>query len=178
MNPFIHTPLTRIKKKCQDFLKWIDFEIPPHSLYKKPQSLISEGPELWVDSILSPWRTVVMLSPKQLQREGGGCHASATGATGPGDSGDKRLGDDHRARRRCGPAHWADGEDGLAGGLGPAYPAPLDATGAQLGVDSGDLAGGYRHGRRPPESIGGNLPQGHAPHPEPPDRAGHRAAGF
>jgi transposase len=29
-----------------------------------------------------------------------------------------------------------------------------------------------------PESVGGNLPQGHAPHPEPPDRADHRAAGF
>src|SRR3954469_4070269 len=64
------------------------------------------------------------------------------------------------------------------GGLGPAYPAPLDATGAQLGVDGGDLAGLYRHGRRPPESVGGNLSPGHAPHPELPDRAGHRAAGF
>jgi ABC-type transport system substrate-binding protein len=26
----------------------------PHSLYKKSQSLISEGPEQWVDSVLSP----------------------------------------------------------------------------------------------------------------------------
>ena len=50
--------------------------------------------------------------------------------------------------------------------------------GAQLGVDSGDLAGLYRHGRRPPESVGRNLPEGHAPHPERPDSAGHRAAGF
>ena len=60
---------------------------------------------------------------------------------------------------------------GLPEVLGPTHPAPLDATGAQLGVDSGDLAGLYRHGRGPPESVGGNLPQGHAPHPEPPDRA-------
>ena len=29
------------------------------------------------------------------------------------------------------------------------------------------------HARRPPESVGGNLPQGHAPHLEPPDRASH-----
>src|SRR5262249_12284928 len=133
--------------------------ITPHSLYKKSQSLISEGPDLGVDSLLSPWRAVARLSPTQLQREGGGCHESATGATGPGDPGDKRLGDDHRARRRCGLAHWADGADGLAGGLGPAYPAPLAATGAQLGVDSGDLAGLYPHRRRPPESGGGNVPQ-------------------
>jgi hypothetical protein len=51
-------------------------------------------------------------------------------------------------------------------------------TRAQLGVDSRDLAGLYRHGRRSPESIGGNLPQRHAPYPEPPDRTGHRAARF
>ena len=57
-----------------------------------------------------------MLSPTQLRREGGGCHASATGATGPGDPGNKRPGDYHRARRRCGPTHRADGQDGLAGG--------------------------------------------------------------
>ena len=43
--------------------------------------------------------------------------------------------------------HRTDGQDGFAGGLGPAYPSPLDATGAQLGVDSSDLAGLYRHGR-------------------------------
>jgi glycosyltransferase involved in cell wall biosynthesis len=30
------------------------FLTPPHSLYKKSQSLISEGPEQWVDSVLSP----------------------------------------------------------------------------------------------------------------------------
>jgi hypothetical protein len=71
--------------------------ITPHSLYKKSQSLISEGPELWGDSILSPWRTVAMLSAKQLQLGRGGCHESATGATGPGDPWAKRLGDDHRA---------------------------------------------------------------------------------
>src|SRR5215831_12944934 len=150
---------------CISFLvgyRGISLYLSPHSLYTKSQSLISEGPALWVDSILSPWRAVVRLSPTRLQREGGGCHESATGATGPGDPRDKRLGDHHRARRRCGFAHWADGEDGLAGGLGPAHPAPLAATGAQLGVDSGNLAGVYRHGGRPPESVGGNLPQGHA----------------
>jgi hypothetical protein len=31
----------------------------------------------------------------------------------------------------------------------------------------------YRHGRRPPESVDGNLYQGHAPYPEPPERAEH-----
>ena len=50
--------------------------------------------------------------------------------------------------------------------------------GIQLGVDGGDLAGVYRHGRRPPERVDGNRPSGYAPHPEPPDRAGHRAARF
>src|SRR5712691_6061332 len=112
-----------------------------------------------------------MLSAKQLQLGRGGHYASATGATGPRDPWAKRLGDDHRAGRRCGPAHRTDGQEGFAGGFGPAYPAPLDATGAQLGVDSGDLVGVYRPGRRPPESIGGNLTQGHATYPEPPDRA-------
>ena len=62
---------------------------------------------------------------------------SATGATGPADPWASELViitervDDVRS-------HWADGQDGLTGGLGPAYPAPLDTTGAQLGVDSGD----------------------------------------
>ena len=46
------------------------------------------------------------------------------------------------------------------------------------GVDSGNLAGLYRHGRRPPESVGRNLPEGHAPYLERPDCSGHRAAGF
>src|SRR6058998_2955424 len=36
----------------------------------------------------------------------------------------------------------------------------------------------YPHGRRPPESVGGSLSQGHAPHAEPADRPGHRASGF
>ena len=35
--------------------------------------------------------------------------------------------------------YWSDGQDGLAGDFGPAYSSPLDATGAQLGVDGGDL---------------------------------------
>jgi hypothetical protein len=30
------------------------YHVTPHSLYKKSQSLISEGPEQWVDSVLSP----------------------------------------------------------------------------------------------------------------------------
>ena len=71
-----------------------------------------------------------MLSTPQLQRGRGGRHESATGATGPGNPWAQRLGDDHRAGRRCGPAHRTDGHDGFAGGLGPASPAPLEATGA------------------------------------------------
>jgi hypothetical protein len=43
---------------------WIPFIVTPHSLYKKSQRLISEGPDLGVDSILSPWRAVAMLSSK------------------------------------------------------------------------------------------------------------------
>ena len=39
-------------RTCRIYLEV--FAVSPHSLYKKPQSLISEGPELWVDSILSP----------------------------------------------------------------------------------------------------------------------------
>ena len=38
----------------------------PHSLYKKSQRLIAEWPDLGVDSIVSLWRAVVMLFPKQL----------------------------------------------------------------------------------------------------------------
>src|SRR5213082_1479865 len=41
---------------------------------------------------LSPGRSVAMLSAKQLQLGRGGCHESATGATGPGDPRAKRLG--------------------------------------------------------------------------------------
>src|SRR6266446_504675 len=76
-----------------------------------------------------------MLSPKRLNLGRGGHHESATGTTGPGDPGAKRLGDHHGARRRCGPPHRADDHDGLPRGLGPAYPAPLDATGAEVGVE-------------------------------------------
>src|SRR5215475_5442769 len=117
---------------------------PPHSPYKTSKNLISEGLELGVDFLLSPCRAVAMLSSTQLQLAGGGCCESTTGATSQGNPWAKRLGDYHRACRRCGPPHWADGQDGLARGLGPAYPAPLDTTGAQLGVDGGDLAGLYR----------------------------------
>ena len=46
---------------------------------------------------------------------------------------------------------------GFAGGARPAYPAPLEATGAQLGLDGGDLAGVYPHGRGSPEGVGGNA---------------------
>src|SRR4029434_3060886 len=52
---------------------------------------------LWVDGTLSPGRSVAMLSATQLQLGRGGCHESATGATGPGDPWAKRLGDYHRA---------------------------------------------------------------------------------
>src|SRR6266700_1054589 len=86
-----------------------------------------------------------MLSPKRLNLGRGGHHESATGTTGPGDPGAKRLGDHHGARRRCGPPHRADDHDGLTRGLGPAYPAPLDATGAELGVDGRHLARAYSH---------------------------------
>src|SRR5262249_40063453 len=121
---------------------------------------------------------VAMLPAKQLQLGRGGCHESTTSATGPGDPWTKRLGHYHRAGRRCGPAHWTNGQDGPAGGLGPAYPAPLAATGAPLGVDRGDLAALSPHERRPPESVRGTLPQGYATDPAPLDRAGHRATGF
>src|SRR6266404_3144498 len=131
---------------------------------QKVQKRNFQGAALWMDGPLSPGRAVAMLFPRELELRGGGCHASATGTTGQGDPWAKRLGDDHRARRRCGPTHRADGQDGLAGGLGSAHPTPLEATGAQWGVDSRDLAGVYPEGRRPPESLGGNLPQGHAPH--------------
>src|SRR6266850_1312040 len=97
-----------------------------------------------------------MLSSRELQRGRGGCHESTTRGTGPGDPWAKRFGDYHRAGRRCGAAHWADGQDGFAGGLGPAYPPPLEATQNQLGVDGRDLVGIYPHGRRPSEGVGRN----------------------
>src|ERR1043166_4412917 len=118
-----------------------------------------------------------MLSSKQLQRERGGCHASATGATGPGDPWAKRLGDDHRARRRCGPAHWTDDQDGLAGDLGPAYPSPLDATGAQLGGDGGELVGFYPRGSRSPDGVSRSLLEGLPPPPYPSDAPAYGAVG-
>src|SRR5262249_9763079 len=97
---------------------------------QKVQKLNFRGPELWVDRPLSPCRAGAMLSSKQLQLGGGDCHESATGATGQGAPWPKRLGDHHGARRRCGTPYRSDDHDGLAGGLGPAYPAPLEATGA------------------------------------------------
>src|SRR6267142_3863617 len=136
------------------------------------------GAELWIDGSLSPWRAVAMLSPTELQRGGGEFQESAPGATGQGDPWAKRLGDDHRARRRCGPTHRADGQDGLCGGARPASPAALEATAAQLGLDGGDLAGVYPHGRGPPEGDRSRRHQRHAPHPEPPERPKYRAARF
>src|SRR5437870_11227280 len=82
---------------------------------KSPKAQFPWRPELWVDCTLSPGRAVAMLSAKQLQLGRGGCHESATGATGPADPWAKRLGDYHRAGRRCGPAHRTDGQDGFAG---------------------------------------------------------------
>ena len=55
-------------------------------------------------------------------------------------------------------------------------PRTLEATGRQLGLDGGDLAGVYPHRRGPPEGVGGSVHQRHAPHPEPPERPDHRAA--
>jgi hypothetical protein len=52
------------KIKLSEFLYSEWGVLSPHSLYKKSQRLISEGPDLGVDSILSPWRAVVMLFPK------------------------------------------------------------------------------------------------------------------
>src|ERR1700720_4698962 len=119
---------------------------------QKVQKLNCRETELWINGSLSPGRAVAMLFSTQLQRGRGGCHASATGATGQDDPWTKRLGDDHRARRRCRPTHRADGQDGLCRGARPASPAALEATAAQLGLDSSDLAGVYPHGRGPPES--------------------------
>src|SRR5215510_15191579 len=130
------------------------------------------------DGILRPCLAGAMLSPTWLHFGRGGHHESATSATGPGAPRKTGTRYHHRAGRRCGTPDWSDDQDGLARGLGPAYPAPLDATRAQLGVDSSDLAGLYRHGRRPPKGVSRNLPQGYAPYPEPPDRTGYRAAGF
>ena len=41
-----------------------------------------------------------------------------------------------------------------------------------MGLDGGDLAGVYPHGRGPPEGDSGRIHQGHATHPEPPERPG------
>src|SRR5712692_11365398 len=89
-------------------------------------------------------------------------HENAAESTGRGSPWETRTGDHHGARRRCGAPHWSEDHDGLTRGLGPAYSAPLEATGAQLGVDGSAVARAYSYGRRPPEGIGGNLHQGHA----------------
>ena len=41
-----------------------------------------------------------------------------------------------------------------------------------MGLDRGDLAGLYPHGRRPPEGVGGSVHQGDENDPEPPERSG------
>jgi len=56
-------------------------------------------------------------------------------------------------------------------------PRPWPPRGLRGGVGRGELAGRSRPRRRSPERSGGNLSQGPASPPEPPDRAGHRAAG-
>ena len=75
-----------------------------------------------------------MLSLQAAPAGGGGCHESASNwRNRPRDPWDKRLGDHHRARRRCGPTHWADGQDGLAGGVGTDTSRAIGRNGAQLG---------------------------------------------
>jgi len=53
---------------------------------KSPKAEFPGGRELSVDGTFSPGRLVAMLSANQLQLGRGGCHESATGATGPGGS--------------------------------------------------------------------------------------------
>ena len=62
-------------------------------------------------------------------------------------------------------------------GLPEVLDRPIPRHGTQRGIRWGWTAVMWLHGRRPPQRVDGNLPQGHAPHPEPPDRTGHRAAG-
>ncbi len=62
---------------------------------------------------------------------------------------------------------------GLVEVLDRHIPRHWTQRGISWGWTADDLAGLYPHGRRPPEGVGGNLPQGGAPHPEPPDRVGH-----
>src|SRR5438552_10911903 len=84
---------------------------------QKVQKRNFQGAALWIDGPLSPGRAMAMLFPRELQLGGGEFHVRATGTTGQGDPWAKRLGNDHRARRRCGPPHRADGQNGFAGGL-------------------------------------------------------------
>src|SRR5215510_321347 len=115
--------------------------------------------------IFRPCHAGAMLSSTQLNGGRGGPQERATSATGPGAPGAPCTGQQHRAGRRWGTPEGSDGEEGRAGEPGPASPSPGDATGAQLGVDSGEVAGLYPPGRRPPDRVGGNVPQGDAPSP-------------
>src|SRR6266568_7682473 len=136
-----------------------------------PQTEFSGGALRPCGKVFSPGKPscypLVVWATSQEERRAH--HERTAASTSHGDPWAKCVGHHHGAGRRCGAPHWADGHDGLPGGLGPAYPSPLDTTGDQLGVDGGHLAGLYPHGRRPPESVGGSLSQGHAPHAEPPD---------
>ena len=57
-------------------------------------------------------------------------------------------------------------------------PRHSEATAAELGLDGGDLAGVYPHGRRSPEGVGRSVHQRDATHPQRTERSGHRPAGF
>src|SRR5215471_6678510 len=144
---------------------------------KSPKAQFS-GAALWIDGPWSPGRAVAMLFPRELQLGGGEFHARATGTTGQRDPWAKRLGADHRARRRCGPPHRADGQNGLGRGARSAYPPALEATGAQLGLDGGHMAGIYPDRRGSPQGLGGSVHHGHATYAEPTERSGCQAVGF
>src|SRR5262249_17759332 len=129
----------RLSKRGQKFRRLLGLKLPIRRT-KSPKAQFS-GAALWIDGPWSPGRAVAMLFPRELQLGEGEFHARATGTTGQRDPWAKRLGDDHRARRRCGPPHRADGQNGLCRGARSAYPPALEATGAQLGLDGGHMAG-------------------------------------
>src|SRR5262249_8342257 len=93
-----------IYQTCQykevSFLKFLlskEIDIFPFAVQKVQKLNFQGGLSFGPTCTLRPGRSVPMLSVQQLQLGRGGCQASATGATGPGDPRAKRPGDYYRA---------------------------------------------------------------------------------
>ena len=144
---------------------------------KSPKASFPGGLALWVDWTLSAGRSVAMLSATQLQLGRGVMRVQLA---------------QQAQKRSLGKVSWSSSRSGSTMWRSPlgrwsrwAYRRSWTGLSRAIGHNGGSVGGGRRgSGWRlsSRKAITGKCrwkpPQGHATHPERPDRSGHRATGF